>query len=142
MMMPMKHCGTAKLITLLSCLCAAGSCGSSPSAPTTDSVQILSSSPPMGTVLQRGARMTFTYRVRFTLTSSTAVAAFYLLPQSPTVGLDDPGQITTISRGTTELTMTRDYTIPADATRLFVLIGMANQNGADQTTQEFSYTVQ
>jgi hypothetical protein len=38
--------------------------------------------------------------------------------------------------------MTRDYTIPDDATRLFVLIGMANQNGADQTTQEFSYTVQ
>jgi hypothetical protein len=117
------------------------SCSDSPSAPTQDAVEVRSASPATTTTLTAGFEQTFTYVVRFTLTSNQAVAGLVLVPDG-LLHLAEFSPVIPIGRGTTTATLTHRMLIPAGTRRFDVLIGLEAQDRISQTSTTLTYQVQ
>jgi hypothetical protein len=116
-------------------------CSDSPAAPTEDSVEVRSASPATTTVLTAGFEQTFTYIVRFTLTSNTAVAGLVLVPDG-LLHLAEFSPVIPIGGGVTTATLTHRMFIPAGTRRLDVFIGLEAQDRIAQTSTTLTYQVQ
>jgi hypothetical protein len=128
---------------LLCAVLSAASCSGAPSAPTEDSLRVLSAVPPAGTVLTVGSQVTLTYRVTFTLTSNSALVGMILIPTVDGAIMPlDTSALRTINKGTTTVTLSDTMTIPARCTRLEAFIAMENQDRIGQTSTTISYPVQ
>ena len=118
------------------------SCSRSPSAPSEDSLQIRSAVPALGSVLAAGTQLTFTYRITFALASERALVGMVFIPDPATPDVPDTRALSTIHRGTTTVTLTDSYAIPAGTRRLDVFIGMEKQDRIGQTSTVITYQVQ
>lgn len=116
-------------------------CSDSPAVPTVDALEIRSASPPATIVLTAGFEQTFTYVVRFTLTSDRAVAGLLLVPDG-LIHLAVSSPLIPVGRGTTTATLTHRMLIPAGTRRLDVLIAMEPQDRISQTSITLTYEVQ
>lgn len=120
-----------RCLAALAVVCSV-SCSDSPAAPTEDSLDVRSASPATTTVLTAGFEQTFTYIVRFTLTSNEAVAGLVLVPDGQ-VHFAEFSPVVPIGRGTTTTTLTHRMMIPAGTRRLDVhRTGGAGSNLADE----------
>lgn len=139
--MPIRH--LVRLLWPLSCLVCVASCTGSPSAPTVDTLVVQSATPPAGTVLGANSEVTFTYQIKCTLTSETALVGMIFFPIIDG-GLSDGGasEIPTIRKGTTTVTLSHTLRIPARSTRVDVFVAMENQDRIGQTSTVVSYPVQ
>jgi hypothetical protein len=117
------------------------SCGDSPAAPTEDSVEVRSASPATTTVLTAGFEQTFTYVVRFTLTSNQGVAGLVLVPDGQIHFAVSP-PVVPIGRGTTTTTLNHRMEIPPGTKRLDVLIALEALDRIAQTSTTLTYQVQ
>jgi hypothetical protein len=127
---------------LIWCVLGTVSCSSSPSAPGADSLAVRSAVPTQGSVLTAGTQVTFTYRITFTLTSESALVGMVFIPNQSIAGASDTRARSTIRRGTTTLTLSDSFAIPAGTHNLDVFIAMENQDRIGQTSTVITYPVQ
>jgi hypothetical protein len=138
--MPRRSRMAVRACWLLWCALGAASCTGSPSEPTRDALEIRSAAPAQGTVLTAGSEVRFTYQVRFTLTTASAIVAMHLLPiVDGALAPPETFTVSQIQKGTTTVTLTETLTLPARCSRVDVLIGIDNR---ELTSTIISYPVQ
>jgi hypothetical protein len=103
----------------------AGCGSSSPTAPTTDFISLVSIVPAAGTTLNAGERVTFTAVVVCTIVNSNGGRTAMVLQDQANRSLLAPGEIqpqATLSKGTTTVTLSHTVTTPDSGSTLTVAL--------------------
>ena len=137
-----------RLLGVLLAAAAIASCSkSSPTEPALDldSVTIVSLQPPAGTVLQAGARVTFTATIAYHLVNASSGSVFIVVQDQALRNLSSTVPVPSVSvvRGTGTVGLSDSIVIPATGVTSVGVFFPLLQTGATmtQTVQNVSYPV-
>jgi hypothetical protein len=122
-------------------------CGSSPTAPTADSISLTSMVPAAGTMLNVGDRVTFTAVTSCTIVSSTGGMTALVIQDQANRTLLIEGETqpqATLVKGTTTVTLSHTLTIPerVRGTTITVALPMfVNESDATRAVVTRNYTI-